>query len=92
MKELSDYIEEIPIGFERVMNTISYYDTIFQAGHCSVPTHITAGTKDPSCRIPNVTAAYEALPGQKHFEILEWGHDWHPSMVMNTKRWFFQTM
>lgn len=92
MKELSDYMNEIPIGHERVMNTLSYYDTIFQAGFCKVPTHVTAGLKDPSCRMPNVQAAYDALPGQKHLEVIDWGHDWHPDMVINTKRWFFQTM
>ena len=92
MKEIADYMTAIPIGQERVLNTISYFDTIFQAEYCQKPTHICAGTKDPSCRIPNVQAAYDALPGKKHLEVIEWGHDWHPSMIMNNKRWFFQTM
>ncbi len=92
LKELSDYMHEIPIGEQRVLNTLSYFDTIFQAEHCAKPTQITVGLKDPSCRPPNVQMAYDALPGKKHLETLDWGHDWHPNMVINTKRWFFQTM
>ena len=92
LKELADFMNEIPIGVQRVMNTISYYDTIFQAEYCKIPTHVTVGTKDPSCRLPNVQAMFDNLPGKKHLEVMEWGHDWHPSMVMNTKRWFFQTL
>ena len=90
LKELADFMNEIPIGEQRIMNTISYFDTVFQAEYCSVPTHVTVGLKDPSARVPNVQAMYEALAGTKHLETIDWGHDWHPSMVMNTKRWFFQ--
>ena len=92
VKEIADFMDEIPIGEARVMNTISYYDTIYQAEYCKVPTHITVGTKDPSCRLPNVQAMYDNLTCKKHLEIMEWGHDWHPSMILNTKRWFFQTL
>ena len=92
LKELADFMDEIPIGEQRVMNTISYYDTVFQAEYCQVPTHVTVGTKDPSTRVANVQMMVDALPGKKHLETMEWGHDWHPAMVMNTKRWFFQTL
>jgi cephalosporin-C deacetylase len=92
LKELADFMQEIPIGEERVMNTISYYDTIFQAEYCQVPTHVTVGLKDPSSRVPNVQSMFEALPGKKHLETIDVGHDWHPSMILNTKRWFFQTL
>lgn len=92
MKEIADFMNEIPIGEQRVLNTISYFDTIYQAGYCNKPTHVSVGLKDPSCRPPNVQMAFDALPGKKHLETLDWGHDWHPSMILNNKRWFFQTL
>lgn len=91
-KELADFMDEVPLGRERLLNTLSYFDTVFQAEYCKVPTHVSVGLKDPSCRPANVQLAMDSLPGKKHLEVLDWGHDWHESMVMNNKRWFFQNL
>jgi cephalosporin-C deacetylase len=88
LKEIQDFIDSIPVGEARVQNTMSYFDTVFQAEHCQVPTHFSVGLKDPSCRPPNVQMAFDALTGTKHLETLDWGHDWHPSMVTNNRSWF----
>ncbi len=87
LKELTDYMGSIPLGQERVMHTISYYDTLNQATFCEKPTLVTLGLKDPAVRPEQVRAIYEALPGEKVIEELDWGHDWHPSMVDRNKDW-----
>jgi cephalosporin-C deacetylase len=89
LKEMRDFMDSIPVGEARVMNSMSYFDTSFAAEYCKVPTHISVGLKDPSCRPPNVEAIYDVLPGAKHLETLDWGHDWHPSMIANNRNWFF---
>jgi len=87
LKELVDYSESIPLGTERVLNTLSYYDTMNQATRCRVPTRVTLGEKDPSARAENVEAIYRALAGEKELERLDWGHDWHPKMVAGGRAW-----
>jgi cephalosporin-C deacetylase len=88
LKEVKDFIDSIPVGEARVLNTMSYYDTVFQAQRCTVPTHVSLGLKDPASRPPNVEAAYDQLTGIRHLEKLDWGHDWHPSMIENNREWF----
>jgi cephalosporin-C deacetylase len=90
LKELSDYMESIPLGRDRVLNTISYYDTVLQAAFCRVPTQVSLGLKDPAARPENVRAAYEALPGDKELKVYDWGHDWHPDMVESNRSWLLK--
>ncbi|MEA2554529.1 MAG: cephalosporin-C deacetylase [Fimbriimonadaceae bacterium] len=92
LKELTDLMGSIPLGEERVLNTVSYFDTVNQATHCHVPTHVTLGLKDPSCRPPNVRACYNALPGKKALTELDWGHDWHPSMIETNRQWLVENL
>lgn len=87
LKELTDFADSIPLGLERVLNTIDYYDTINFATRCRVPTHISAGTKDPSVRVDQAQAIYDALSGEKEMAVYEWGHDWHPDMVWRNRDW-----
>jgi cephalosporin-C deacetylase len=87
LKELPDYMEQIPLGRDRVLNTVSYYDTANQAGFCSVPTQISMGLKDPAARPDNVRAAFDGLPGEKRLKVYDWGHDWHPEMVDANREW-----
>jgi len=88
LKELQDAMEEIPIGEARVPHTVSYFDTVYHASHCMVPTQVTVGLKDPACRPDTVRAIFDALPGVKRYKVLDWGHDWHPDMIPNTEEWF----
>lgn len=92
LKELTDFMASIPLGEERVLNTVSYFDTMNQATRCRVPTHVTLGLKDPACRAENVRACYSALPGKKALTELDWGHDWHPSMIETNRRWLEENM
>ncbi|MCB8933460.1 MAG: acetylxylan esterase [Chthonomonadaceae bacterium] len=87
MKELVDYGESVPLGAERVLNTLSYFDTMNQATRCRVPTRVTLGEKDPAARPENVEAIYHALPGEKELVRLDIGHDWDPRMVEGGRRW-----
>lgn len=87
LKELADCMNEIPLGHERIMNTVSYFDTMNQATRCKVPTHVSLGLKDPAAKPATVRAIYDALVGEKHLEVLDWGHDWHPSMIENNLNW-----
>lgn len=90
LKELSDFMRAMPLGEERVINTVSHFDTVNLATRCAVPTHVTAGLKDPACRPNNVRACYDALAGEKDLTVLDWGHDWHPSMVGTNRDWLLQ--
>ncbi len=90
LKELTDFMNEIPLGTERVMSTVSYFDTINLATRCKVPTHVSLGLKDPACKPATVEAIFEALPAEKHLEILDWGHDWHGSMIQNNRAWMLR--
>lgn len=87
LKELIDFAETIPMGIDRVLNTISYYDTMHQATRCLVPTQVSLGEKDPAARPENVEAIYNAIAGEKTLIRYVWGHDWHPEMISNNVAW-----
>jgi cephalosporin-C deacetylase len=87
LKEVRDFMDGIPLGEARVLNTLSYFDTMNQATRCRVPTQVSFGLKDPACRPETVKAVYEALPGEKRLIEYDWGHDWHPDMVKNNREW-----
>jgi len=92
LKELTDFMESIPLGRESVLFTLSYYDTINQATQCTVPTLVTLGLKDPAVRPEQARAVFDALPGEKELVELDWGHDWHPSMVDRNLAWLTRHM
>lgn len=92
LKELLDFGETIPVGHARVLNTVSYFDTMHQATRCKIPTHVSLGKKDPAARPENVEAIFRALPGTKALQSYDWGHDWHPDMVEFNKRWLLEHM
>lgn len=88
LRELSDFMENTPLGRERLWNTLGYFDTVNQATRCRVPTHVTLGLKDPASRPDSVRSIFDALPGIKELTQLDWGHDWHPDMVPINRAWF----
>lgn len=90
LKELTDYMEQLPLGEERVFNTVSYFDTMNMATGCQVPTQVSMGLKDPACRPESVQAVFDALPGEKRLQVYDWGHDWHPEMVRTNREWLLQ--
>lgn len=90
LKELTDFADSIPLGMERILNTIDYFDTIHFATRCMVPTLVSAGTKDPAVRVDQAESVFAALPGEKEFVVYEWGHDWHPDMIENNRSWMLR--
>ncbi|MCZ7580946.1 MAG: acetylxylan esterase [Fimbriimonadaceae bacterium] len=92
LKELLDFAEGIPLGKERILHTLSYYDTVNMATFCRVPTQVSMGLKDPSVRPECVQATFDALPGPKNLVRYEIGHDWHPAMVPNNREWMLQNL
>jgi cephalosporin-C deacetylase len=90
LKELTDFMDEAPLGRERVLHTVSYFDTMNMATRCQKPTHVSLGLKDPSCRPQNVQAIYDALPSEKELAIYDWGHDWHPEMIDRNRDWLLR--
>jgi cephalosporin-C deacetylase len=92
LKEVVDYMESIPVGRERVLNTVQYFDTAYQATCCRVPTQVSLGLKDPACRPDTVRQVFEALPGAKRMISYDWGHDWHPDMVENNRQWLSENL
>ncbi len=91
-KELIDAMTTMPVGRERILNTVRYYDTVYQAAYCEVPTLVSLGLKDPASKPDNVRAIYEALPGEKRLEVYDWGHDWHPDMIENNRSWLLEKL
>jgi cephalosporin-C deacetylase len=92
LKELSDFMEELPVGEARVLNTLSYFDTVHQAQFCRKPTQVSYGTKDPAARPATVNMIFEALPGPKIIRAYDWGHDWFPPMIENNRRWLLDNL
>ncbi|RYG31182.1 hypothetical protein EON81_23465 [bacterium] len=92
LKELKDFMDRIPVGEQRVNNTISYFDTVNQASRCEKPTQVSVGLKDPACRPDTVRAIYDALPASKRLVTYDWGHDWHPDMVEKNAEWLNENL
>ncbi|MBI1756570.1 MAG: acetylxylan esterase [Fimbriimonas ginsengisoli] len=86
-KELTDFMDTIALGRERVLHTLSYFDSMNAATRCRVSTQISLGLKDPACKPPNVRALYLALPGEKRLIEYGGGHDWDLGMVANNRAW-----
>lgn len=91
-KELVDAMATMPVGRERILNTVRYFDTVHQAAHCRVPTQVSLGLKDPASKPDNVRAIYEALPGPKRLQVYDWGHDWYPEMIPANAEWLRQSL
>jgi cephalosporin-C deacetylase len=87
MKELLDFMENEPLGKERLFHTLSYFDSAIQATRCRVPTHVSLGLRDPASKPDSVRAIFDALPGPKELSELDWGHDWNRAMVTDNQAW-----
>lgn len=87
LKELFDFMETEPLGREKLLWTVGYFDTVNVATRCHKPTLVSRGLKDPSVRPDTAQAIYDALPGEKRLVTYDWGHDWHPEMVSNNRNW-----
>ncbi|MBX3110773.1 MAG: acetylxylan esterase [Fimbriimonadaceae bacterium] len=87
LKELADWRSAAPERPAQLARTLSVYDTAVQAAYCRVPTLVTLGLRDPAVRPFQAEAVYDALSGPKELVRLDWGHDWHPSMVQRNLDW-----
>lgn len=87
LKELLDYALELPLGLERLKNTLSYYDTLNFATRVKVPTQVSLGLRDPACPPETVRAVYDTLPVLKRLVEYEGGHDWDDRMVSLNREW-----
>jgi cephalosporin-C deacetylase len=87
LRELIDWWSGDPARRTAAMRTMSYFDTVNMATYCKVPTLVTYGTKDPAVREFEVRSVFEALAGEKEIAAIEWGHDWHESMVDRNRQW-----
>jgi cephalosporin-C deacetylase len=90
LKELSDFMQEVPLGRERVLNTLSYYDTAHQASRCQVPCQVSLGLRDPAAKPAQVRHIYDAIAGPKRLIEYEGGHDWTPEMISNNREWLLE--
>ncbi len=90
LKELTDFMANLPVGEARVLNTVSYYDTINHASFCRVPTQVSGAKMDPAVKLENALAVYEALPGMKSLLTYEGGHDWDIEMINNNRSWLLE--
>jgi cephalosporin-C deacetylase len=90
LKELVEYMDSLPLGREQVGHVMGYFDTVNHATACKVPTLVTLGMKDPAVRPEQVRAVYDALPGERELVEIDFGHDWHPSMVERNREWLLR--
>ncbi|MBS1715960.1 MAG: acetylxylan esterase [Armatimonadetes bacterium] len=90
LKELVEFTDTLPLGREQIGHVLSYFDTVNHATRCRVPTLVTLGTKDPAVRSEQVRAVFDALPGPKELAEIDYGHDWHPSMVGRNRDWLLK--
>jgi cephalosporin-C deacetylase len=90
LKELTDWLQASPEQDAAGRSTIRYFDTVNQATECRVPTRVSLGLKDPAVRPEQVRAIFDALPGEKELDELDWGHDWHPQMVESNRAWLLR--
>lgn len=86
LKELVDFMERSG-DRDRVLRTISFFDTVNQASRCVKPTLVSVGLKDPAVKPVQARSVFEALPGEKRLIDYDWGHDWHPDMIENNRSW-----
>ncbi len=88
LKEVVDFSQRSRVPMERILHTISYFDTVNQATRCRVPTQVSCGLKDPAVRPETARAVYEHLAAtQKRFVEYPGGHDWDPDMLENNREW-----
>ena len=92
LKELFDFMQDLPVGEARLQHTVSYFDTINHATHCDVPTLVSLGLRDPASKPDNVRVVYDALPGLKKLQIYEGGHDWDAGMVEVNRNWLLDSL
>jgi len=92
LKELSDYAESVPVGLQRVLNTVGYFDTAQVATKCPVPCQVSLGLKDPAVKPEYAKIIYDSLPGHKRLIEYPGGHDWDPDMVGNNLEWLAQVL
>lgn len=81
LKEVTDFAQSIPLGLERVLYTLAYFDTIHHATRVKTPALLSYGVKDPASKPANVRAAYDAIAGPKKLVEYPGGHDWDSGMV-----------
>lgn len=88
LKEVTEYAKTIPLGMERVLHTISYYDTVNLATRCRKPTQVSLGLRDPAVRPEAARAVYDALAtDDKRLVEYPGGHDWDPQMIERNLEW-----
>ncbi|MEW5883722.1 MAG: acetylxylan esterase [Armatimonadota bacterium] len=88
LKEVTDFAETIALGMERVMHTISYFDTVNLATRCSRPTQVSLGLRDPAVKPEAARAVYNALATDDR-RLIEYpgGHDWDAEMIERNLEW-----
>lgn len=88
LKEITDFAGRIPLGMERAMHTLSYFDTVNLATRCTRPTQVSLGLRDPAVKPEAARAVYNALATDDK-RLIEYpgGHDWDPGMVERNLEW-----
>lgn len=88
LKEVIDFAETIPLGMQRIMHTISYFDTVNQATRLRLPTLVSFGQRDPAVRAETVRSVFSAIASpEKRLVEYETGHDWNPEMIPAGRAW-----
>jgi cephalosporin-C deacetylase len=88
---IREYAESHPEISEQVYTTFRYFDPLSHAGNIRVPTQLTSGGRDPSCRPQTIFSVYNEISVDKDIVYLpDTGHDVVPQMRLDHARWIWQ--
>ncbi|WP_282936522.1 acetylxylan esterase [Paenibacillus sp. RC67] len=69
LTEAADYVSRYPERWEKVMQTLSYFDNMNLAGRIQIPIMVSVSLKDPVCMPETVFAAYNRIESAKELHI-----------------------
>jgi len=85
---IQEYIEAHPERVEQILRTYRYFDPLSHADRISVPTQMSAGARDPSCKPPTIYAVYNEIRAEKEMLYLPMaGHQIVPEMTAAHANW-----
>ncbi|MUT67464.1 alpha/beta fold hydrolase [Paenibacillus sp. NEAU-GSW1] len=69
LTEAAEFVNRFPEHYEKVLNTLSYFDLVHLAEMIHVPIMVSVGLKDTVCMPETVFAAYNRITAEKALNI-----------------------
>ncbi|MFB5761651.1 acetylxylan esterase [Paenibacillus medicaginis] len=76
LTEAAEFVHRFPEHFDKVLETLSYFDMLNLGCRITIPVMVSVGLKDTICMPETIFAAYNRITSQKRIEIYPFtGHD-----------------